>query len=347
MKESLLKWLVCPLTQEDLQLTVFEYDQNKYEIKEGRLKSVVSSNEYPIINYIPVFVPNSGNIYPEFFNKYQKQFFVNPFSKYGKKLSHNEGLVQKGFGYEWRKYKTVSEKIDYDFVMAGNLTEQFYADKLILDAGCGFGRHLNIIRRFSGTEVVGVDFSIAVLSAMEIVGFFPNVHIVQADLFRLPFRLQTFDLIYSWGVLHHTPDTKTAFFRLTPYVKPGGIFSLKVYRNIFPPAHQVQKFIRFFTSRLPLGLLRFLCFFAYPFHFLNYRLGFRHIPIWSHLCRFFFKFSEDWPVSLNDTFDWWHPRYNHYHKTAEVKQWFEAMAFNDITVAPDLEVAWGVKGFRD
>ena len=96
MKASLLKRLVCPFTQEDLQLTVFEFDQSKKEIKEGKLRSGVSNNEYPIINYIPVFVPNAASIYPVFFSKYQKQFFVNPFSKYGKKLNKDEQLVQIG-----------------------------------------------------------------------------------------------------------------------------------------------------------------------------------------------------------------------------------------------------------
>ena len=56
-----------------------------------------------------------------------------------------------------------------------------------------------------------------------------DVDVVQADLFKLPFRPETFDLVYSVGVLHHTPDAKGAFKAIQPLVKPGGIFSIFVH----------------------------------------------------------------------------------------------------------------------
>lgn len=344
MKESLLKYLVCPGSHEPLEVTTFEFDEARKEIRAGKLSARTSGKEFPIINYVPVFVPNAFDLYPEFREKYGARFKgVAAVDSQPQSIAEGKLRVQAGFGYEWTKYKKFTEGYDYEHVMT-EVPEDFYEGKLILDAGCGFGRHMNIIRKFKGTEVIGVDFSIAVTSAMELIGFSPNVHIVQADLFNLPFRQNTFDLIYSWGVLHHTPNTKDAFFKLVPHVKDGGRFSLRVYRNIFAPAHAAQKGIRYFTSRMPLPMLRAICSLAWPVHFLSYKCGFQYVPIWSHICRFFFKFSEDWETSLNDTFDWWHPRYNHYHKKSEVRAWFEEIGFKDIYVARNCNVVYGIKG---
>lgn len=51
----------------------------------------------------------------------------------------------------------------------------------------------------------------------------------QADAEKLPFEDATFDLVYSWGVLHHTPDTKRAFGEALRVLKPGGTIRAMVY----------------------------------------------------------------------------------------------------------------------
>ena len=56
----------------------------------------------------------------------------------------------------------------------------------------------------------------------------PNVHIVQADIFVLPFK-KVFDYAFSVGVLHHTPDPKKAFLSLAGKVKKGGAISAWIY----------------------------------------------------------------------------------------------------------------------
>jgi SAM-dependent methyltransferase len=56
----------------------------------------------------------------------------------------------------------------------------------------------------------------------------PNAHIIQADIFKLPFK-KVFDYAFSVGVLHHTPDPKAAFISLASKVKSGGHISAWVY----------------------------------------------------------------------------------------------------------------------
>ena len=83
------------------------------------------------------------------------------------------------------------------------------------------GRFAEVATRW-GARVVGIDLSAAAevaaknLADREFVAF-------QADVFALPFAPESFDIIYSVGVLHHTPDCEAAVKSLDKYLKPGGI----------------------------------------------------------------------------------------------------------------------------
>ena len=75
-----------------------------------------------------------------------------------------------------------------------------------------------MVQRLGG-RIVGVDLSTHSIDlAQDFVGLRENVFLVQADLFALPFERETFQHIYSIGVLHHTPDTKRAFEAIVPYL---------------------------------------------------------------------------------------------------------------------------------
>jgi len=50
-----------------------------------------------------------------------------------------------------------------------------------------------------------------------------------ADAENLPFDDDSFDLVYSWGVLHHTPDTDRAFREAYRVLKPGGVVKAMIY----------------------------------------------------------------------------------------------------------------------
>jgi len=58
-----------------------------------------------------------------------------------------------------------------------------------------------------------------------------NYKLMRADAENLPFKDGSFDLVYSWGVLHHTPDTATAFAEALRVLKPGGTIKAMVYHS--------------------------------------------------------------------------------------------------------------------
>ena len=105
---------------------------------------------------------------------------------------------------------------------------EFFKDKIVLEGGCGKGRHTQLAARWGAIDVIGVDLSAAVETAFAATRELPNVHIVQADIYALPFAV-VFDYVFSVGVLHHLPDPRGGFKSLASRVKPGGHISAWVY----------------------------------------------------------------------------------------------------------------------
>jgi SAM-dependent methyltransferase len=200
--------------------------------------------------------------------------------------------------------------------------------KRVLDAGCGMGRFAEIAAD-AGAEVHAVDLSEAVFAARANLRHRPNVHIYRADIMALPFREQTFDFIYSIGVLHHTPDTKRAFLRLVPLLRRGGQVSIWVYSTRLQTMVG-GRILRTLTPHLPKQTLLRLSRLAIPLYRLH-RL--RRIGTVSALLL---------PTSLDpdpewrwlDTFDWYSPRYQWKHSYAEVEGWFREAGLVDLERGP-------------
>ncbi|MCY2963628.1 MAG: class I SAM-dependent methyltransferase, partial [Planctomycetota bacterium] len=182
------------------------------------------------------------------------------------------------FSFEWQLHR----KTQFDGPTSNESYEVFYRKtgikedqvrgKKVLDVGVGTGRFADVAER-SGAEVVGIDLSYAVEAAVENVGGRDRVNVIQADCFQLPFKKEQFDLIYSIGVLHHTPDCKKAFQGLIPYLKPGGTIVIWVYdAHVWQPGSvldRVNSLWRSVTTRLPTKVLYGLCLVELPFYFLR------------------------------------------------------------------------------
>jgi ubiquinone/menaquinone biosynthesis C-methylase UbiE len=107
-----------------------------------------------------------------------------------------------------------------------------YAGRTLLEIGCGLATDLAQFARH-GTRVVGLDltprgvalargrFRAEGLSGAFLVG----------DAERLPFPDASLDVVYSFGVLHHTPDTPRAFREIRRVLKPGGEAVVMLYHS--------------------------------------------------------------------------------------------------------------------
>lgn len=125
-----------------------------------------------------------------------------------------------------------------------------YHGKKVLEAGVGAGTDfLQWVR--CGAEAYGVDLTEAALeqtaNRLKLHGLSP-AELRQADCEALPYADDSFDLAYSWGVIHHTPDTEKALAELVRVVRPGGEIKVMVYNR-----HSLVSFYRWWQMALKKG----------------------------------------------------------------------------------------------
>jgi SAM-dependent methyltransferase len=180
-------------------------------------------------------------------------------------------------------------------VFARLLDEAIVGDARIVEVGCGTGQ---MCLYLAGRDrlIIGADLARASLRLGQTAAGrygIDGVLFVETDLQRPALRAASFDVVFSSGVLHHTPNPRDAFTRVAQLARPGGIVIVGLY-NAF--------------ARLPLRVRRVLA-----------RLTrFRLIPFDSVLSdrQHDIARREAW---LRDQYQ--HPE-EHRHTLAEVQRWF-------------------------
>lgn len=152
-------------------------------------------------------------------------------------------LDNERIGFEDQKVSSFYNTYPYDINFGLNIdkdnlpihsafSKEMFSDvsegDLVLDVGCGVGKN-TLAYHALGCKVIGLDQSMSSLEKIRSVN--SSVCLVNASVFHLPLRSESFDVICSIGVLHHTHDTQEGFFRLLRLLKPGGKFYVSVYRK--------------------------------------------------------------------------------------------------------------------
>jgi SAM-dependent methyltransferase len=333
-----------------------DYDCRTCYLHEIRSGIIVCNNghPFPIVDSIPRMLPDAFYGLDNFIEGYRHRL---PMEQIEKRMKDREvssfiriqKSTKESFGYQWLRYDVESEEEDRKiFLQDSQLSEKELKNKIILDAGCGMGRYTRVAGSMGG-EILAVDLSQSILKAYQKTKDNPCAHIVQADLLNLPFREKQFDLIYSLGVLHHTPDPRQAFLNLAHCLNEGGIVAIWVYgtagkfRNfatnplrderrryiksdVLQRVHwltvalreKVFNGVRLLTTRMYLPLLYLLC---YPLAALG------KIPLLKYLTA---SVHGNWRVRLQENFDWFSPRYQSHHTKEEVEGWFHEVKLGDI-----------------
>ncbi|MDA2932741.1 methyltransferase domain-containing protein [Acidobacteria bacterium AH-259-D05] len=107
-----------------------------------------------------------------------------------------------------------------------------FAGQRLLEVGCGLGTDL---RQFAlgGARVIGLDLSAGsvALARQHFLVLGTEGNFLRSDTEHLPFTAKSFDVVYSFGVLHHTPDTQAAIDECYRVLKPGGFFIAMFYNR--------------------------------------------------------------------------------------------------------------------
>ena len=203
MRERHLQYLACPKCRADLTLEASASSEGDH-VQSGTLTCSGCAAEFPIVDCIPRFVP------PENY--------------------------AGNFGYQWNRYV----ETQYDSHMGHPVTANRFFDstrwprdmsgELILEAGCGAGRHTEVVLE-TGATLVSFDLSNGVEANFRKHGSNPNWLALQANIFEPPVKPGIFDRVYCLAVIQHTPDPEKAFRALTPLAKPGGHIAIDAYRK--------------------------------------------------------------------------------------------------------------------
>lgn len=191
-------------------------------------------------------------------------------------------------------FSSLIEKTNKNY-FAKQLDKEIGFGKRVLEAGCGTGQLSISLSRFN-REIYGIDLSKgSLIAAKKFIddNQIKNVNLFRMNIFNLFFPENSFDVVISNGVLHHTHNCKLAFQKISKLVKPNGLIVIGLYHKYGRIIQKIRQFL---------------------FPYLGEKLKF--------LDR---RFKEN--ISDKKKYAWFLDQYNNPHETVhtyrEVLGWFE------------------------
>ena len=322
MKESLVEFLICPNCKSNFSLKI------KKKSKEDVLKGVLECkkhHKFPIEAGVPRLVVDKTKIFVQ-----TEDSFSSKWKKFNKTYHTKKWINgQKKWFLERFGWKTSS-----------NFNKFLKTRTKILDAGTGVGNSAKLFSSNPNAQVFAIDASESVLFAYKKYGNISNVHFLQADIRRLPFKKKFFDFICSDQVLHHTKDTQSSFKGLTKLLNKNGIISIYVYKIKGPIREFADDFIRESTVKMTekqcMEFSKDMAILGRNLSKINKKITIpKDIPLLQikagtyDVQRFiYWNFLKCWwsgdvpfEQSVATNFDWYFPEYAYRHTPKEVKRW--------------------------
>lgn len=185
--------LINPATKKPLVRT-----GDKYTDEDG--------NTFPVVNDVPRFVP--------------------------------EDNYTNNFGFQWNKFQKT--QIDREaksstfskerFFVSTEWDKQDLSGKDVLEVGSGAGRFSQIVLDYTKANLYSIDYSNAVeANYRNNARHSDRFHLFQASIYDMPFPDNSFDKVFCFGVLQHTPDFRKSVQCLVDKAKPGGEIAVDFY----------------------------------------------------------------------------------------------------------------------
>lgn len=327
MKETLVEHLRDPITGERLSLVLARgVSAGSGVIESGALVSA-SGAEYPITDGVPVMVRKDA------FAEGQKET-VDSFSWKWSRAQNYRSATNAHYT-QWYLDR-------YGFKTEAALSTFLAGKHAILDAGTAHGRDAEMYARNAAATatVFGIDISSGIRNAYRDLAGVPNLHLVQADLTKLPFAEGFFDFIGCDQVIHHTPDTHASLKHLVAHLAPGGHIAFYVYKKKGPVREFCDDYIRERAVKMSpeeclamsdaitkfgkaLSDMKVTIDVPEDIPILGIKAGKQDLQrfIYWNMFKCYWNDTMDWESNVITNFDWYHPLHAHRHTPEEVRGW--------------------------
>jgi SAM-dependent methyltransferase/uncharacterized protein YbaR (Trm112 family) len=342
MRVFAVEYLVCPDTGAPLRLEV--HKQEDGHILEGELISTHdATRRYPIRRGVPRFVDSE-------------------------QLPSEQRDTVESFAYKWSRIPnyaheqaTKSNREQWYFERFGfkrgdsDVRDLLRTAHFVLEAGTGTGVDTDLLARNFDGLLFGIDISSAIDLAYERLRQHERIVLLQADIGRLPFRPDLFDVVSCDQVLHHTPDPPAYYKRLVRVLRPGGRMLLYAYRIKGPLREFADDHLRGILTQAPLAAcLDFserITRFGRALSQLRAtveieddmpELGIKHGTydvqrlIYDHVLKCFWNDDYDFMTNAMINFDWYRPLHAFRYSEADIRGWSaaEGLDIQHIDVSP-------------
>ena len=302
-----------------------------------------ADRDVPLTRDGDAYVSPAGRRYP----------IVDGIPRFVESRDRAQAQTADSFGYKWRRQPAWGSRADGEHVVWDMWRGMFGFDRdrlrelmegrIVLDAGCGAGVALRQFAEWPRV-VAAVDISEAIDACRAQLDDRGSIAFVQADLNALPFSDEYFDVVWSSGVLHHTPDTFTALRSVTRHAKIGGRVVFYVYIRKGPIREFVDDYLRKEISDLPpeeawrrmealTKLGRSLAQISQPLVIeedvpeLGIAAGTHNLQrfVYYDLFKCFWNDALSFDENVNVNFDWYHPKYAHRQTPEQVCGWLDQL----------------------
>ncbi len=268
---------------------------------------------------------------------------VFPIIKGVARISELENYTES-FGKQWNKFRKTQLDNEIDglnlsrrrFFAATHWDREDLSGKFVLEVGSGAGRFSKVVLEETNAVLFSVDYSDAVTANYKNNNQIApeRFNLFQASLYEMPFPDNSFDKVFCFGVLQHTPDFDASVKALIAKAKPGGeivvdFYPIKGWWTKINAKYILRPITKKMSHERLFSLIEKNVDWLIGAHYILHRIGLGFLTRFLPIC----NVRDSFPKSLTkeqvrewtilDTFDQYSPEHDNPHRIADVIEMFK------------------------
>lgn len=247
------------------------------------------------------------------------------------------------FGYEWAEYDELSAAYEEQFLRwLPFYKQEDWRGKSYLGVGCGMGRNSYWPASYGAKAGLAIDVDDRSLSAAKnTLASFPHIRVDKRIAYEID-EIDSFDIVFSIGVIHHLEWPQRALGEMVKAVRPGGEVAIWVYGRenngwLLWCLNPTRKIL---FSRMPISWVHFLSNLPTAVLWLALRCGFGRIAYFRLIKTFSFRHLR------SIVFDQMLPRIANYWTKLEVQSLMDEAGLKNVELQWVNEMSWEARGCK-